>query len=107
MMNIRHEIETGWPSQTNLQQWISTYTRADRVATFKVGITNNPQARAANYGNAYDEMIVLYQTSSDANVRTMESTLTQCYRGFSDNVNDGGGGPRGTGPYYLYIVLKK
>jgi len=107
MMNIRREIETGWPSQTNLQQRISAYTRADRVAKFKVGITNNPQARAANYGNAYDEMIVLYETRSDDHVRTMESILTQYYRGISDNVNDGGGGPRGTGPYYLYIVLKR
>ncbi len=107
MMNLRSQIQTGWPNQITLHQTISAYVRYDRVTGFKIGITNNPQARAANYGGAYDEMIVLYQTNSDKNVREMEYILTQYYRDVSDNINDGGGGPKGAGPYYLYIVLRR
>jgi len=106
-MRIREDIETGWPSGTNVHQRISAYVREGRARSFKVGITNNPYARAANYGDQYDEMIVVYQTTSDKNLRELETLLTDYYAGHSDNQNDGGAGPRGQGPYFLYVVVRR
>jgi len=106
-VDIRQNIETGWPSGISLHQRISAYIRDGRARSFKVGITNNPYARAANYGSEYDEMILVYETSSDKNLREVERILTAYYTGWSDNRNDGGGGRRGDGPYYVYVVLRR
>jgi len=81
-MEIRDESETGWPSEVRLQQRIAAYAREDRLRDYKlhekvkakfqgerlrrykVGITSNPRTRAAQYGTQYDEMILVYRTSS-------------------------------------------
>ncbi len=105
-MNIREKIETGWPSGVSLYQRISAYIREGRARSFKVGITNNPNARAANYRGEYDEMILVYQTTSYKNLCEVERILTTYYAGWSDNRNDGGGGPSGDGLYYVYVVLR-
>lgn len=106
-MDIRYEMDTGWPGSLNLHQRIAAYVRPERARRFKVGITNNPTVRAANYGDQYDEMIVVYKTASDNNLRDMEEFLTRYFEGDSDNLNYGGGGPRGDGPYFLYVVLHR
>lgn len=109
-MDIRYEIETGWPSQSNLHQRVSAFTRNDRCVSFKIGITNNPNRRASLYrsnSTIYHEMVVLYKTSSDAHVRYMERFLCDYYADVSDNVNAGGGGLGGEGPYYLYVTIKR
>lgn len=109
-MEIRYEIQTGWPSQTNIHQRISAYTRTGRCAAFKIGITNNPDRRASLYrsnGAVYHEMLVLYRTSSDSHVREMERFLCDYYSGCSDNINAGGGGPSSEGPYYLYVTIQR
>lgn len=108
-MNIRYELETGWPSQTNLHRRVSAFTRSDRARGFKIGITNNPEVRSQqqDYRSAYDEMVVIYKTNSIKFVRNLERFLTDYHELNSDNVNRGGGGNYGTRPYYLYIVVKR
>ena len=106
-MDVRFELQTGWPSKTALRSRISQYVR-DAIS-FKIGITHNPHSRAHGYESTdpYDEMIVLYRTSSIANVRRMEEMVIDLYseRPDNDNVNRGGGGPASEeGPYYLYVV---
>ena len=104
-MDIRFEVQTGWPSKTALRSRISQYVRD--AGGFKIGITYNPQSRARGYeDDPYTEMIVLYKTSSIANVRKMEEMMIDLYAGRSDNLNRGGGGPASEeGPYYLYVVM--
>lgn len=102
-----NNVQTGRPNQiiSTLRRRISALIRAD--VDFKVGITNNPQARARAYGYEYDEMIVLYRTSSDDFVRDLESALVYEYWYMNDNLTGGGGGGRGMPPYYLYIVRER
>ena len=106
-MLVRYEEETGWPSRLQLHRRISAYVRVDRVRAFKVGITCNPEVRARAYNGEYDEMVVVYRTSSDKHVRELEAFLVEYYDGYSDNERGGGGGARGAPPYYLYVVLKR
>ncbi|MFZ2852495.1 MAG: GIY-YIG nuclease family protein [Rhodocyclaceae bacterium] len=109
-MEIRYEHETGWPSQLGLHKRISAYARTDRASAFKVGITNSPETRASQYrsnGSKYHEMIVLYQTTSDKHVREVERIFCDYYAGYADNLIGGGGGPKGEGPYFLYVVVAR
>lgn len=111
-MEIRYEVETGWPSSLELCRRVAAYGRLDRVLGFKVGISCNPEGRAALYKHQdphYKEMVVLYKTSSDSVVRDVERDLTIWFKGDAecDNVNIGGGGPKGSAPFYLYVVLRE
>jgi hypothetical protein len=110
-MDVFYEEETGWPGDLNLHQRISAYTRIDRTTHYKVGITNDPERRASNYGAVYSQMIVVYKSSSEKNIRLMEAFLTEYIREHRqdprcDNINEGGGGPCGDPPYFLYVVRK-
>jgi hypothetical protein len=112
-VNVRYALQAGWPSQINLHQRVSAFTHAGRVTSFKIGITSNPDRRASVYkahGTRYEEMVVLYQTSSKKNVREMEQILIHYFRENEriDNNNAGGGGLiDDDGPYYLYITLQR
>lgn len=93
-----------------LRRIISAYTRLDRCSRFKIGITGNPGRRASVYQNdyydyGYDEMVVLYETTSARVVRDTEGFLTDFYWEDCDNSIRGRGGRLGGAPYYLYIVL--
>ncbi len=85
---------------------LSAYTREDRVAGFKIGITNGPGRRfLERYACQYDEMIVVYQTASINFVSLLETILIEHNWELADNEVAGGGGNIGTPPYYLYVVL--
>ena len=109
-MKVTWSEETGWPSKviSTLKKRISAYVK--NTTQYKIGITNNPAARASAYPKQfteqYDEMIVLHRTSSDKLVRELEKDLVGYYWGYTDNSIGGGGGPSGEPPYYLYIVRK-
>ena len=81
---------------------ISMY--AQNSQSYKIGITADPEARSDSYGNEYDEMIVLYRTSSERYVRAMELKLIDKFSRTADNLIGGGGGRLDFGPYYLYIA---
>ena len=105
-MEITYAINSGWPSQitSTMRRRVSGYTRD---ASFKIGITSAPNQGAAYYSNDYDEMVLLYETSSISNVRQLEKELIEYYEGWCDNEIAGGGGSIGTQPYYLYIVRSR
>ena len=103
-MDVTWDLETGWPDQINFNSRISALTRWDRCSGFKIGISGDPVQRSAWYKNAYDEMRVIYQTSSSKYVRDMEAFLIQYYKGYCDNEIGGGGGRLTGPPYYLYVV---
>ncbi|MYA62685.1 MAG: hypothetical protein F4X94_08955 [Dehalococcoidia bacterium] len=105
--NIQYEFDTGWPSQilSTLFRRVSQYRLYS--PHFKIGITSNPEGRAYQYdyeSGMYNEMIIIYKTSSDSSVRTLEADLIEYYWDVCDNSIGGGGGGRGLPPYYLYIV---
>ncbi len=107
-MEISNEIRTGWPSQV-LSTIIRSVSGRVRRRRFKIGITTNPGRRAAQYDHDappyYDEMIVIYESSTILHVVELESALIEFYGDRCDNERGGGGGRPPVGPpYYLYIV---
>ena len=107
-MEIRWEQERGWPSQLRTIKYrVSALVR--KSEGFKIGMTNRPPTRAGAYGESYDEMIVLYETSSRKNAQELERKLIDYYcENYEpcENRRRGGGGPRGEGWYYVYVVRR-
>ncbi len=106
---VHFDMTTGRPSAvaSTLRRKASAYTRKGIVSRFKIGITNNPRARFANgYARDYDEMIVLYRSSSLDSVSQVECDLIEHNEEIARNRIAGGGGNYGHPPYYLYIVLR-
>ena len=89
-----------------IQRSISYYSKNHNI---KVGITSKPKRRASKYASEtiYDEMIVLFKTSSERVIRGLEKYIVDKNRDSLDNVINGGGGPLGEGPYYLYVVTSR
>ena len=105
---VYFDITTGTPSQvlSSLIRRISAYTRRDRIEKFKIGITNAPERRYSQaYAGKYNEMIVVYETTSIDYVSHLEKKLINHNWDFADNEIGGGGGSIGDPPYFLYVVL--
>ena len=113
MAPISYEIDTGWPSSLDtMYHRISALTR--RWANFKIGLTNFPERRwRQEYEGQYDEMIVVYETSSHRNAATLETWLIDYYKEHHslaeklDNDRRGGGGRKGDGWYYYVYVVRR
>ena len=101
-MEVAWRTETGWPSRLNLRHRVSALVR--KSARYKIGITGDPVARAHQYGREYDEMVVVYKTTSDDNARAAERDLIRFNWHHVDNLRHGGGGPLAGPPYFLYVV---
>ena len=88
-----------------MRRRVSAYTGGN---DFKIGITNNPHASAGQYDYTeldYDEMILIYETSSTINAKKLESDLIKHYGANCDNrIGGGEGGNLESERYYLYIV---
>ncbi|HZM11625.1 MAG TPA: GIY-YIG nuclease family protein [Candidatus Limnocylindrales bacterium] len=86
---------TGRPSlvASTLRRRVSAYTRKDLVRGFKIGITNNPPARFSNGYSDYDEMIVLYKSSSLDSVSEVERDLIDHNQEITKNRIAGGRNP--------------
>jgi len=109
-LKLIEDIETGRPSDLNLNVRVSRLTRHDFYSSFKIGITNNPRRRQKAYvahGTRYTNMLVIYKTTSLDYVTSVEKELTKYLDGFSDNKVSGGGGNYSHPPYYVYIVREK
>lgn len=110
-MEISYSESTGTPSNvsTELKQRISQYIRG--YSEFRIGKTNDPEARARAYvaqGDDFDQMIVLYQTSSVKNGQVLESDLIDLYwesAGFQ-NERGGGAGAKGVGVQHVYLLVR-
>jgi hypothetical protein len=106
---VSFDLITGRPSEvaSTLRRRVSAYTREQLVRGFKIGITNNPYQRFSNgYARDYDEMIVLYKSSSLDSVSQVECDLIEHNSKITKN-RIAGGGNYGQPPYYLYVVLKQ
>ena len=85
---------------------IGGYTRSDRVRRFKIGVTNDPMRRFLQaYRRLYDEMIVVYRSSSIDRVSDVEWEAVDYNRDLCDNKIGGGGGDYGYPLYFLYVVV--
>ena len=108
-MEIRREQESGWPSQLKtIRSRVSALVKNSEG--FKIGMTNSPSTRASAYGESYDEMIVLYETSSRKNAQELEKGLIAYYIENYDKCENqmaGGGGKPGEGWYYVYVVRRR
>lgn len=105
---VHFDLRIGRPSEVAaiLRRTVSAYTREGVVSRFKIGITNNPRARFSNgYSTDYDEMIVLYKSTSLDSVSKVECDLIDHNKEITKN-RIAGGGNYGDPPYYLYIVLR-
>ena len=108
-MGIYYDDITGWPSEvaSTIRRKLSAYTRTSKVRRFKIGLTANPEQRFSNeYLGSFDEMIVLYRTSSIDNVSELEKDLIKHNWAVTRNDRGGGGGGIGEPPYFLYVVVK-
>ena len=76
--------------------------------SFKIGRTRNPTNRAnqPDYSE-YDEMILLYKTTSPNFVSEVEDALINDFREECENFNRGSGGPLGEPPYFIYVVRRR
>ena len=86
---------------------LGDWLRNQNVRSFKIGITNDPNDRANKYGNNYQFMDVIYQTSSYEYSQDMERILINAFRDHPGNENIRGGGagrkPK-SGPFFVYVV---
>ena len=106
---MHFDLTTGRPADVaiTLRRRVSAYTREDRVNRFKIGITNNPLGRFSNgYARDYDQMIVVYRSSSLDSVSQVECDLIEHNGDITRNRIAGGGGDYGEPPYYLYLVVR-
>ncbi len=109
-MSVFYSSITGRPAKvlSGIKRRISAFTRSCNISRFKIGITSNPQRRWKEYNqDGYDEMLVLYESSSINSVSSLEYDLINHNWECCDNlVAGGGGGIAAVSPYYLYIVIK-
>ena len=103
-MQIDYRIDTGQQGRDVVRQRVAGLLAWSSGGY--IGITNNPQVRAAKHTARYRRLVVLHRTSSDAIVRSLEADLVQFFWGRIDNRTGGGGGAPSVGPYYLYVALR-
>lgn len=110
-MSVFYNTVTGRPKDviSSVRRRISAFTRTCNVCNFKIGITNNPERRwQQEYVRSYEQMLVVYQSSSINCVSELEYELVNHNWNYCDNkIAGGGGGIGAASPYYLYVVIKR
>jgi len=86
---------------------LSNHTRVNAVGRYKIGITCRPEQRFREYGREFDEMVLLYCSTSRDYVRDLEAMLVEMHWEWCENMIGGGGGSRGSGRHYLYVVRER
>lgn len=108
-MELRYDYWTGnfGSVKTSLIKSIQRY--AYLYDNVKIGITSNPDSRKNKHrssGQGWQKMIVKYETSSVRYINEMEKLLIDHHWEVITNLRGGGGGPNGSPPYYLYVLVK-
>jgi hypothetical protein len=74
---------------------------------YKIGRTSYPESRFREaYAAEYDEMVVVYETTTIDHADEVERTLTEFFYD-SANFVRGGGGREGPPPHYIYVVVAR
>jgi hypothetical protein len=110
MVQVSWNERAGHPDDviSTLKRSVGQLTK--KVGSFKIGRTCDPDARASARDYAkYDELIVIYKTTSAEHVNDVERELIEYFETHDDigNFRGGGGGPLGRPPYYVYVVRSK
>lgn len=111
IMELIYDYWKGKPSEVNtsLKRSISQYTRY--YSNVKIGITCRPKDRLRQHNKMnldWEKMIIKYETSSINFINKIEKDHIDYQWEFVTNLRAGGGGPNGkTGPFFLYVLLKK
>ncbi|MGH2361410.1 MAG: hypothetical protein ACRDGM_12825 [bacterium] len=108
-MSVHYDEVMGWPSEvaSTISRKLGGYTRTSAVRRFKIGFTSDPEQRfTVGYSGSFDEMIVLYRTSSIVHVKDLETDFINYNWDVTDNEIGGGGGRIGDPPYFLYVVVR-
>lgn len=109
-MEIKDRLTTGHFDEVKRNVYLKVNNTKNRpnIKKLKIGITCEPKKRAQKYESlGYNEMHLLYRTTSRDHVRNMEKYLIERFSIFCDNSISGGGGDFGLPPYYTYIVVTK
>ncbi len=111
---FRHDIDPfsgGWRvAAPSVKRSISQLTRD--ASKFWIGIASNGDEGCRTRWNAkykglgMKSIATVYRTDSDDFRRDMEDELIDFYKEHCDNIARGGGGPRGTPPYTVYVAWK-
>ena len=99
----------GWIAcSESAKRSIAGLTRGGRP--FWVGIASRGESGVRNRWNqkykalGMKSIAIIYTTSSDKFRKAMEAELCEFFEGHTDNLVRGGGGPRGTSPYAVYVA---
>jgi len=121
-MEIEWNTTTGWPSEVledilegirekhypGFWRDLGKVIRGELTISWKAGQTVDPDDRASKYGDEYDYMEVVYETTSSHHADQMETGITAEYIDEDDNDNErqGGAGRVAEDPdsHYVYIV---
>ena len=121
-MEVEYNTITGWPSEVieeiiedidekhypGFWRGLGQVVRGDFTLEWMAGMTTDPDNRARQYGDDYDYMEVVYETSSYNNAVAVEQGIIDGYIDEDDNDNQrgGGGGRIADDPdsHYVYIV---
>jgi hypothetical protein len=120
-VEFRDECMTGGKLAVveSLKRSIAAFARADsNVKKMYIGIASGEDAVSAMKRRVDDykleeginEMVALYQSSSEGNTREVEDALVEYFdsHGRCINRTGGGGGRRSAGPnYYVYLALRR
>lgn len=118
---FRVEAMTGHPSQVlePLRRAIAAYTRRDNgIVGMYIGIASGRDAESAmrrrydtyKFAEGINEMVAIYESSSQENVRIVESELEDFFKDTPGVLNrtGGGGGRDGEGPkFFLYVAMRR
>ena len=108
-MTIIYEYYTGLPAEIlpELQLFMTQNIKnADRV---KVGITSNPKIQWQQHSsdkNKWSKMIVVFQSSSIVQVRTLEKALVAHGKKFVEKIKSGAGENRTNGTQHVYFLVR-
>ena len=120
-LNLKDDSMTGPKHHVldALVRSVAQICRADsNVRRFYIGIASGANALDAmdrryddyKYEHGINEMIAVYESTSQQNVRDVEAYLTEMFIDRHDNINrtGGGGGGLSSGPYfYVYVAVKR
>jgi hypothetical protein len=108
-MTIIYEYCAGSPAEFLPELKLSMTQYLINNDYVKVGITSNPKVQWAQHSrdeSKWSKMIVVFQSSSIIQVRTLEKTLVEHGRKHSKHIQGGAGENKTKGMQHVYFLIK-